>query len=263
MVKDFENTGYWTLVLGGSSGLGLASAIKLASHGMNIIILHRTAGRDMELAEQEFNKIRAMGVELFTLNADALNAEKRRGIIEDIKQRLGQEGTVRCLLHSIAKGNLKAMAGINTLQNDDMNITMNAMAFSLYDWVSSIFEAGLFSDDARIISFSSEGSIKAWPYYGAVSAAKAALEAISRNIALEFASYGIRSNCIMAGVTDTTSMRMIPGSDKLAQYAQERNPYKRLTTPQDVANAVYLLCLDEAAWINGAVIPVNGGEHLQ
>ncbi|MBO6630269.1 MAG: SDR family oxidoreductase, partial [Psychroserpens sp.] len=83
-----------------------------------------------------------------------------------------------------------------------------------------------------------------------------------RNIALEYAPYGIRANCIQAGVTDTASLRMIPGSEKIKEYTIRRNPFKRLTQPEDVANMVYLLSKDEAAWINGCVIPVDGGEHI-
>ena len=103
---------------------------------------------------------------------------------------------------------------------------------------------------------------KAIRNYGSVSTAKVALEAISRNIALEFAPYGIRANCIQAGITDTRSLRMIPGNEKMKEQALERNPFHRLTTPEDVANVVYLLCRDEAAWINGAIIPVDGGEII-
>ena len=136
------------------------------------------------------------------------------------------------------------------------------MALSLYNWVKALFEAKLFSNDTRIISFTSEGNTKAWPYYAAVSAAKVTLEAISKNIALEFAPYGIKANCIQAGVTDTASLRMIPESDTIIKYSIKRNPNKRLTTPKDIANAVFLLCKDEAAWITGTIIPVDGGEHL-
>ncbi len=126
----------------------------------------------------------------------------------------------------------------------------------------AIFEAKLFASDARIISFTSEGNTKAWKNYAAVSAAKTALEAITRNIALEFAPYGIKANCIQAGVTDTASLRAIPGSELIKAHSLLRNPFKRLTLPQDVANVVYLLSKDEAAWINGTIIPVDGGEHL-
>ena len=55
---------------------------------------------------------------------------------------------------------------------------------------------------------------------------------------------------------------MIPGSEKIKENAKQRNPFKRLTMPEDVANVVSLLCSDEAAWINGCTIPVDGGEHL-
>jgi enoyl-[acyl-carrier protein] reductase I len=136
------------------------------------------------------------------------------------------------------------------------------MAVSLYDWFKALFDEDLFADDARIISFTSEGARKVLPGYAAVSAAKASLEAISRNIASEFAPYGIRANCIQAGTTDTASLRMIPNSEKIKEVALKRNPFTRLTRADDVANAVYLLCKDEAAWINGCVIPVDGGEHL-
>ena len=136
------------------------------------------------------------------------------------------------------------------------------MGISLYDWTKVIFNANLFSSDARIISFTSEGNRKAWRNYAAISAAKVTLEAITRNIALEFAPFGIRANCIQAGVTDTDSFRMIPGSNKIKKYSLDRSPFKRLTSPEDIANVVYLLSKDESSWINGITIPVDGGEHI-
>jgi len=263
MVRDFANTGYWAIVLGGSSGLGLASAKKLAQHGMNICIVHRSPRAEMEKIQHEFTQIKSNRISFIDFNADVLNVQKQQEILAEIKKKIGKKGSVRCLLHSIAKGNLKQMTGEEpTLATDDFQMTLHAMAISLYDWTKAVFNEQLFAKDARILAFTSEGSSKAWQNYGAVSAAKAALEAISRNIALEFAPFGIRANCIQAGVTDTRSLRMIPGNEKIIDYAQQRNPFKRLTNPEDVADAVYLLCKDEAAWINGAVIPVNGGEHI-
>ena len=150
----------------------------------------------------------------------------------------------------------------STLKNDDFILTINAMAISLYDWTKALFEANLFAEDTRIISFTSEGNTKPWKNYAAVSAAKVALEALSRNIALEFAPCGSRANCIQAGVTNTASLQMIPGNEKIKKYSLFRNPFKRLTIPEDVANVVYLLCKDEASWINGSIIPVDGGEHI-
>ena len=264
MVKDFEGKDYWALILGGSSGLGFASARKLAIHGMNIIIVHRDRKDDLPEIKESFNDIRELGVEVHAFNVDATRRERREQMAEEIKEILGQKGKIRTLLHSISKGNLKSMCGEEpTLKNDDFQQTIDAMAISLYDWTKLIYNAELFAKDARVISFTSEGNTKAWKDYAAVSAAKVALEAITRSIALEFATEGIRANCIQAGVTVTRSFQMIPGYETLRVHAIKRNPFKRLTTPADVGNAVYLLSKDEASWITGTVIPVNGGEHLK
>lgn len=264
MVRRFENKNYWALILGGSSGLGLASAKKLASEGMNICIIHRNSRAEIEVINKEFDAIKNEKVKYLTLNKDLLNPIIQKDIISDLKIALGAEGKIRCLLHSIAKGNLKPMIGSEgeILSTDDFSITLQAMATSLYDWTKLLFNEKLFAEDARILAFTSQGSNKPMQFYAAVSAAKASLEAISRSIALEFAPYGLRSNCIQAGVTDTRSLQMIPGSEKIKEKFLERNPFNRLTQPEDVANAVSLLCQDEAAWINGCVIPVDGGEHL-
>lgn len=264
MVKEFKDKNLWALIIGGSSGLGLASARKLAVHGLNICIIHRDARSAMQDIEPEFAAIRAEGVSLLTLNQDALKAEVRQSVLRVLKDAMGESGRVRMLLHSVAKGNLKPMLSedANVLKNDDFLLTLDAMAVSLYDWTKAVHQAGLFASDARVLSFTSEGSSRAWRNYAAVSAAKAALEAITRNIALEFAGQGVKANCIQAGVTDTASLRAIPGADLLKTHSLKRNPHKRLTTPEDVADVVYLMAKDEAAWINGAVIPVDGGEHI-
>ena len=264
-MKDFKDKDYWAVILGGSSGLGLATAKKLAHHGLNIFIVHRNSRSQLDQIEAEFQEIKNEDVEFLSYNTDAFNPEKRSELIEKLKRNLSEIGQIRVMVHSVAKGNLKPMITKDgaSLSNQDFNLTINAMAISLYDWTKALFEAELFAQDARIISFTSEGNKKAWQNYAAVSAAKVALEAITRNIALEFAEYGIKANCLQAGVTDTASLRMIPGSDELMAHSLKRNPNNRLTRPEDVANAVYLLTKDEAAWITGCVIPVDGGEHLR
>ncbi|AUC83032.1 enoyl-ACP reductase [Lacinutrix sp. Bg11-31] len=263
-MKEFQDKNYWALILGGSSGLGLATAKKLANQGMNICIIHRNLRAQEEEITLEFESIKAENVKFKSYNVDAFKIEKREQIISELKDLLGTKGKIRTLVHSVAKGNLKPMISNNklTLKNDDFSLTINAMAISLYDWTQAVFENKLFAEDSRIISFTSEGNTKAWQNYAAVSAAKVTLEAITRNIALEFAPFGIRANCIQAGVTDTASLRMIPGSEQIKAHSLMRNPFKRLTQPEDVANAVYLLCKDEASWINGCIIPVDGGEHI-
>ena len=261
---EFQDKNYWAIILGGSSGLGLATAKKLAKHGMNICVVHRNSRAQIQEIEQHFDEIREENIAFNSFNVDALNAEKRESVLSEIKEKLGLNGKVKTLVHSIAKGNLKPMVSEDhqILKNDDFQITINAMAISLYDWFQAIFDKKLFADDARIISFTSEGNTKSWKNYAAVSAAKVTLEVISRNIALEFAPFGIRANCIQAGVTNTASFNMIPDSESIKNHTLKRNPFGKLTTPDDVANVVYLLNKDEASWINGTILKVDGGESL-
>lgn len=258
-------SGLWALILGGSSGLGLATAKKLASHGFNLLIVHRDRRVDLDKIKMHFQEIRSTGVQVKTFNADATNSEKRSGMVQEIKSHLGDSSTIKVLIHSIAKGTLKPMQSADTseLSLQDVQLTVDAMALSLYEWTKALVASHLFTADARIISFTSEGNTKAWNNYGAVSVAKAALEALTRNIALEFAALGIKANCIQAGVTETKSFQMIPGNEVLRENALKRNPNKRLTRPEDVANVAYLLTTDEAQWITGTVVKADGGESLQ
>ncbi|MCG2461305.1 SDR family oxidoreductase [Flavobacteriaceae bacterium F89] len=262
---ELKGTKSVALILGGSSGLGLATANKLASEGFDIIVVHRDRRSDLSDIERSFEEIKAYKVKFINFNLDATNPEKRVEILEGIRKFLPFGKKLKVMVHSIAKGNLKPMFPVDksSLGSSDFHLTLDAMAISLYDWARDLVEADLFADDARIVSFTSEGNTKALPNYGAVSAAKAALEAITRNMALEFAPLGIKANCIQAGVTDTASFKMIPDSDNIKKAALNRNPHGRLTTPEDVANAVYLLTTDEAKWITGTVIKVDGGESLR
>ena len=254
----------WALILGGSSGLGLATAHKLAAHGFSIIVVHRDARASLPSIEEQFNAMRKLGVNLISFNADATNTQKQEELLSEISQ-IVQGDKISVLVHSIAKGNLKPMVSAEnpTLEKDDFALTIQAMAISFYQWSKHLINQQLLAEKARLVAFTSEGNQKAWRNYAAVSAAKASLEAIMRNMALEFAPLSFTANCIQAGVTETKSFQMIPGHEALKQAALVRNPFQRLTQPEDVANAVYLLTLKEADWINGTVIKVDGGESLQ
>lgn len=308
--RDFEDD-EWGLILGGSSGFGLATAHKLARHGLNLCIVHRDRRGAMKRIEPEFEQIRSHGVDLLVFNKDALNTEVRGEILDELAEALGSQGKLRVVLHSIAFGNLKLVApesppgdearkrlaqaletdeatlaeavdglfeeGVDGLQglatapeysssafleDEDMVRTIYAMGTSMLSWTQDLLGRGLFAPDARVMGLTSEGNEVAWKGYAAVAAAKVALESVSRSIAVEMASHGIRSNIVQAGVTDTLALRMIPGNAHLKAQARTRNPFGRLTEPADVANVIYLLSLPEAAWINGAIIRVDGGERI-
>lgn len=310
----FEGKNYWALILGGSSGFGLASAKRLAKAKMHICLVHRDRKGAMHRIEPEFQKIKEENVELLTFNLDALSEEGRKTVLDGLEEALKKTGgKIRTVLHSIAFGNLKLMAPIKKhrnydpveklaaalhidkeqlrevatklfleenidelmylakepeynqdilLSDEDFANTIYAMGTSLYTWTREIFQRGLFAEDARVLGLTSEGNEVAWRGYAAVSAAKVALESVSRAIAFEFGPYGIRSNILQPGVTDTPALRLIPGSTHMAAHSRMRNPLGRLTTPEDVANVVYVMSLDETAWINGAIIRVDGGERI-
>ena len=244
--------------------MGLATATKLGAKGFNLIVIHRDRKSDLPRIAADFEEITANGVECIAFNMDATSPEKQQDLIVKISETI-KDSKISVLVHSIAKGNLKPMNSEDALElnSQDFQLTINAMAISLYDWAKLLIKKELFAADTRIIAFTSEGNSKAWQNYAAVSAAKVTLEAIIRNMALEFASMGIKANCIQAGVTDTKSMRMIPDSDLIVSEALKRNPNNRLTKPEDVANVTYLLTTEEAKWITGTILKVDGGESLR
>lgn len=258
MVKDLDKK--YGLILGGSSGLGYATAQKCAAHGMKLIVIYRSGRVNQGYVNERFDKLENTTDHLY-INANATNESKIAELIEQIKSHLNGS-PLFMLLHSISKGNLKPMTGNTILNSGDFAQTVHSMGTSLYTWTQALRQAGLLANPARIISFTSEGNHKPMPGYAAVSAAKATLEAITRNMALELAGEGITSNCIQAGVTDTESLQRIPMYEELKSNSLNRNPFNRLTQPEDVANVVYLLCRPEAAFINGTVIKVDGGESL-
>jgi len=261
-IKQF--TGNWAIILGGSSGFGFATVEKLARHGMNIAVLYREIAAADKVVTQRFVELAADNdVTILPFNINALDATARQIFIADFVS--DKKHRVKVLLHSIARGNLKPLVAENgaPLSIDDIQLTTYAMATSMLDWARDLLNADAFCPDARVIGLTSEGSHKYWDGYAAVSVAKASLESLNTYMAVELAPFGLKTNLIQAGVTDTPSLARIPGSARLLEGAAQRNPFKRLTKPDDVANVIYLLCTPEAAWINGSVIHVDGGEHCR
>jgi NAD(P)-dependent dehydrogenase (short-subunit alcohol dehydrogenase family) len=255
----------WALILGASSGFGEATAIELARAGMNILGVHLDRRDKLPHVEEIQAKIRALGRDVQYFNANASDDEYRRRTVDDIGQKLSAEpqGTIRVLLHSLAFGSLKPLAGAEqVVSKKQLEMTVDTMAHSLVYWVQDCLRAGLFDWGARIFAMTSAGGARAIPNYGPVGAAKSALETHIRQLALELAPAGITANAILAGVTDTPALRLIPGHEKLMEFARQRNPHRRLTTPEDVARAIAALCHPATYWMTGNTIHVDGGENI-
>jgi enoyl-[acyl-carrier protein] reductase III len=111
----------------------------------------------------------------------------------------------------------------------------------------------------RIIALSSLGAQRTLPHYGFIGASKAALESLVRTLAVELAPHEIRVNAVSAGLVDTEALRAFPQRNALLAEFTRRSPAGRILTPDDVAAAVYLLCLPESEMINGQTLVVDGG----
>ncbi len=260
--------GEWALILGASSGFGQAVALELAGLGMNVAGVHLDRKSTLPNVERIVEDVRSLGREALFFNVNAADAEKRRDVLKALQpvfQKPGGPTTIRVLLHSLAFGTLKRFISerpADAVSQSQIDMTLDVMANSLVYWVQALLAAGLLGQGGRIFAMTSAGGARVWTTYGAVSAAKAALESHVRQLTLELAPMGITANAIMAGVTDTPALRKIPGSAEMMAWAQRKNPSGRLTTPKDVAEAIGLLSHPKSHWLTGNVICVDGGEFI-
>jgi enoyl-[acyl-carrier-protein] reductase (NADH) len=172
---------------------------------------------------------------------------------------------VDVLVHSLAFGTLKPFVGVDpadAISRAQMDMTLDVMAHSLVYWVQDVIQAGLMGPGSHVFAMTSAGGHRIWPSYGAVSAAKAALESHCRQLAVELVPRKIAVNALRAGVTDTPALRKIPNNARMIEYCLAIHPAKRLTTPADVAGVVVAVSRPETVWMTGNVLGVDGTEDL-
>lgn len=262
-----DSRNLYALILGVSSGFGKATALELADKGYNIIGVHLDMGSNKQKADELAEDIRSKGVKCTFYNVNAADHSKRAEIIKAIKEDFSKEENtcLRVLLHSLAFGAIKKFFDEkpeNMVSPKQIEMTMDVMANSLLFWTQDLFNERLLAENSRIFALTSIGSQRAMLNYGAVSAAKAALEAYIRQIAVELAPYKITANSIMAGITDTPAAQKIPGFPGMLKHAKEHNPFNRNTVPEDVAQAIAMLVDEKFYWISGQTIGVDGGESI-
>ena len=256
----------WALILGASSGFGGATARALAKAGMNIIGVHFDMRSTRHLADAVKADVEAEGREALFFNKNADEDRHRAKMLDAIAERFSDgEHTIRVLMHSIAFGTLKpyfAEEEADRLSRKNFDMTLSVMANCLVYWAQDLVGRDMMHKGGRIYAMTSAGGHLVWPHYGAVSAAKAAIESHIRQLALELSPRGISANSIQAGVTDAPALRKIPGSEAMLAKATAANPSGRLTTPEEVARVISVLSHPDLDFMTGNLIRVDGGEDI-
>ena len=268
-VRNPALDGQWAVILGASSGFGAACATALAEAGMHIFGVHLDRRSTMVNVERIVETITVEhGREAVFHNINAADAEKRAEALDDLRNRLdGSDGpkTARVLLHSLAFGTLGPYIGAKEdrpITQRQMEMTLDVMANSVVYWTQDMVSRGLLGEGSKIYGMTSGGDLRVIPQYGAVSAAKAALAAHLRQLAVELAPMGIAANAIKAGITHTPALEKIPAGVQLLEFAREHNPSGRVTEPSDIAEALIALSATESNWLTGNTINVDGAEDI-
>nr|CCA13899.1 enoyl putative [Albugo laibachii Nc14] len=195
--------------------------------------------------------------------------------LEELLRSCGQHfhGGIDTIVHSVAFASPEAFIPI---QKDSQTPSGGLLQTSKAHWQQAqdisayslvaltqkalpLLTKGSINADKSIIAFSFEGANKVVPSYNVMGPAKAALEAVSRQLAVELGGHNIRVNCVSPGPINTASARGIPGFSTMRQFAQEQAPLKRNATALDIANLASFLASEAASCITGQTIKVDGG----
>lgn len=261
-----DKTNDYALILGVSSGFGEAVALELAASGFNIIGIHMDRGSGLQRARQVQDKIEAHEVQALFYNVNAASEKRRQDVIAELVQLFSESNKrIKVVLHSLAFGSLAPFIDAkkeDRLTHKQMDMTLAVMANSLVYWTQDLFHNELLSAGSKLFAMTSSGSATVYPNYGAVSAAKSALESHVRQLAMELAPYHITVNAIRAGVTYTPALRKIPGHETMIDLALSQIPAKRLTQPSDIAKFISALATSDETWATGNIFNVDGGELI-
>ena len=251
MGNEVSLKGKVALITGSSRGIGRAIALKLAAEGADVIINYFRKRSAAELTAQE---ARDKGVTAHIIKANVGEAEKIDSMFDEIEEKFGR---LDILVNNAASGVARSALDLDA-RGWDWTMDINARAFLL----CAQRAAKLMKNGGKMVSISSLGSRLVWPIYTAVGVSKAALEALTRYLAIELAPKGICVNGIAAGAVETEALKMYTTGQDLPQLSWQATPAGRMVQPEDIANVVAFLCSDEAAMIRGQIIIIDGGLSL-
>lgn len=243
--------GKLALITGSGRGIGKATALKLASEGCDIVV---NFFRRREAAEKTVEEIRALGVRAELVRANVGDPAKIAEMFDFVADKFGY---LDIFISNAASGVGRPIFDID---EKAWNWTMDINAKALL--LCAQRAVGLMEGrNGRIVSISSLGSTFVWPTYAAVGVSKAALEALTRYLAIEMVPHGISVNAVSASAVDTEALKFYI-REGLVKDLKQTTPVGRMVTPEDVAGVVAFLCSDEAYMIRGQTIIVDGGTSV-
>ncbi|HSH25383.1 MAG TPA: enoyl-[acyl-carrier-protein] reductase FabL [Massilibacterium sp.] len=241
------------LVTGSSRGIGKEIAKKLAKQGYNLVVNYN---RSKNAAEETAEELRALGSEVLVVKAHLGKREKIEELFEQIDEHFGR---LDVLVNNAASGVLRPIMELEEKHWDwTMDINNKAVLFCSQEAAKRMEKTG----GGKIVNLSSIGSIRYLENYTAVGVSKAAVEALTRYLAVELASKNIRVNAVSGGAVDTDALKHFPNRDELLGGSSLKTPAGRLVEKEDLANTVMFLLSDEAEMICGQTIIVDGGISL-
>jgi enoyl-[acyl-carrier protein] reductase III len=249
-------TGKIALITGSGRGIGRATAHKLAQEGADIAV---NFFRNREPAEQTAEQIRQLGRRAEVIRANVGELDDLEMLFAEVEHAFGG---LDIFISNAASGyNRPALEQRLKGWEWTMNINARSLLFGAQH-AARLMEA---RGGGSIVSLSSPGSFRVLPDYIVVGASKAAIESLTRYLAVELAPLGIRVNAVSPGLVETEALQhfqILQGDDDLIEHARAATPAGRLVTPEDVANLVAFLCSEEAEMIRGQTILLDGGYNL-
>ena len=245
--------GKTAVITGSGRGIGRGIALALARRGCNVAV---NFFRHRDEAEETAAQIRALGVKTAVIKANVVKEDEIRGLVDEAAAQLGG---VDIFVGNAASGVIKPF---NEIDAKAWDWTLNINARSILFGAQAAAPYMRRAEWGRILTVTSIGSRRVFPEYGVVGVSKAAIEAVTRYLAVELAPENIIANCISPGVVLTGALDFFPRRDDMIRHAEERTPAGRLVTPEDVGNVAAWLCSEEARMIVGQTIEVDGGYSL-
>lgn len=235
---------------GGSRGIGAAVARDVASRGWNVAIAYL---RSDEAAGRVADAVRAAGRQALLLRCNLTRAEECAAAVERVRV---EAGSLRGLVHCAGLG---ALSPVVETRANRWRLAWDSHVAAFVDLIAAARDA--FEAEARVVAVSSLGASRVMPGYGAIGAAKGALEVLVRYLAVELADRGVTVNAVCGGPVDTDSLRSFPFFAEIEEASRER-PCGRLGQPEDLARVIAFLLGPDAGWIRGQVIVADGGFGL-